>query len=120
MNNSITKDDALFFMHMVSYPKRPNRTSVFNQNNPYYKILDNRDSYEFLQFIKIYNYEKHILKERERQILDALYGVNEPKVTMKQAGLIHHISQERVRQIRQKAEWNIADSLMKQFKYVLK
>ncbi|WP_449354690.1 sigma factor-like helix-turn-helix DNA-binding protein [Virgibacillus natechei] len=78
--------------------------------------MDNQDSYEFQRFIKVYNAGKHVLKEREQQILDDLYGVTKPRVTLKKAGIPHNIKQERVRQVRHRAELKIVKSMLKHLK----
>lgn len=103
----ITSDDVIFFMDMVDSAKSPNFKPKFNRVKPYYKILDNPNSDEFLRFIKIYNKTKHILKERERQISDNIYGVHKTRATFKEACKPHNITPERVRQILYKAETNL-------------
>lgn len=100
MNSSIiTKDDALFFINMLKPPFNPNHVHGFYMNKSYYKILDDNTSDDFQRFIKVYNIERPVLKEREIQILDSLYGISKPRVTLKEASLMHNITQERVRQI---------------------
>ncbi|TMN23739.1 sigma factor-like helix-turn-helix DNA-binding protein [Lentibacillus cibarius] len=61
-----------------------------------------------------------MLKERERQLLDDLYGLTKPRMTLKEAGIPHNIKQERVRQLRHRAEITIVRDLIKQFKELAK
>ncbi|MFD2759857.1 sigma factor-like helix-turn-helix DNA-binding protein [Lentibacillus juripiscarius] len=119
-NKTITSDDAIFFMDMVNSAKSPNDIRGFYKRKSYYKILDEKDSDEYQRFMRIYNAEKHILKERERQILDDLYGLTKPRMTLKEAGIPHNITQERVRQLRHRAEITIVRNLVKQFKGIAK
>src|SRR5690625_566665 len=113
----ITSDDVIFFMDMVDSAKSPNFKPKFNRVKPYYKILDNPNSDEFLRFIKIYNKTKHILKERERQISDNIYGVHKTRATFKEACKPYNITPERrVRQILYKAETNLVRSLLNSVK----
>ncbi|GAB4074606.1 hypothetical protein GCM10028778_21090 [Barrientosiimonas marina] len=116
---TITSDDVIFFMDMVNSPRSPNHIPGFHQPKPYYKILDDPESEEFRRFIKVYNAEKHVLKEREQKILADLYGVTHPKVNLKEASAIYNVTPERIRQIRQKAERKITTSLLKRFKQEL-
>lgn len=101
---TITKKDADFFIEMTSnFDPISGENKYFNRNN-YYKILDKRESEDFQRFIRIYNAIKHILKERQRQILDELYGVYKPRMTLKKVGEIHGVRSSRIRRIRVDAE----------------
>lgn len=101
---AITKSDVDFFTEMISnFDLISGKSKFFNRNN-YYKILDKRESEGFQRFIRIYNAIKHILKERQRQILDDLYGVYKPRITLKKVGEVHSITSSRVRSIRVDAE----------------
>ena len=108
------RDDAIFFMGMVNSAKSPNHVPGFYKSKPYYKILDNRESAQFQRFMKIYIAQKYVLTVRERQILNDLYGFDKPRLTLKNVGILHNITQERVRQIRQYAERKIVNELMEQ------
>lgn len=116
---TITSDDAIFFMDMVNSSQSPNHVNGFYQMKPYYKILDYPDSDEYQRFVKVYHAEKHILTAREQNILSDLYGLINPRVNLKRAGDLHHVTPERIRQIRQKSERKIARSLYNQFKQEL-
>src|SRR5699024_828838 len=109
----ITRDNVIFYMDMVNSAKSPNFIPKLFKRKQYYKILDEPDSDEFHRFIKIYNKTKHILKDRERQILDDIYGVNKPRLTFKEACKPHGITQERVRQLLHKGELKIVRNLFK-------
>lgn len=111
----ITNDDVIFFMDMVNSAKSPNFKPKLYRVKPYYKILDDQYSDEFHRFIRIYNKTKHILKERERQILDDIYGVHKPRVTFKEACKPHNITPERIRQILYYAERKMVRSLLNSF-----
>lgn len=101
---TITQSDIVFFTKMTSsFDPITGENKLYNHNN-YYKILDKKDSEEFQRFIEIYNKTKHILKERQRQILDDLYGVYKPRLTQKEVSKVHQIGSSRVRKIRVDAE----------------
>lgn len=109
---NITEEDVDFFRDMVNLSRtiKPK----FYRHKPYYKILDDPQSEEFQRFIKIYNKTKYILNEREQEILDALYGIHKPRVTLKEASKPHNITPERVRQIVSRAERKIIRKLHRQ------
>lgn len=44
-----------------------------------------------------------VLNERERNVVEAFYGINQPESTMEEIGKKYGLSRERVRQIREKA-----------------
>ena len=44
-----------------------------------------------------------ILSERERQVISAIYGINQPTMTLAEVGMQMSITRERARQIRDKA-----------------
>ncbi len=44
-----------------------------------------------------------ILSERERQVISAIYGINQPTMTLAEVGMQMDITRERARQIRDKA-----------------
>lgn len=113
---TITRDDAIFFMNMVGSPLSPSFVFEFYKKKPYYKILDDRNSNDFLRFIKVYHIKKDLLTDREQKVLIDLYGIDHPRLTFKEASVPHNITPERVRQIRSKAERKIAYDLSKQFK----
>ena len=45
----------------------------------------------------------NVLNERERNIVEAFYGINQPECTMEEIGKRYGLTRERVRQIREKA-----------------
>ena len=44
-----------------------------------------------------------VLNERERNVVEAFYGINQPECTMEEIGKKYGLTRERVRQIREKA-----------------
>lgn len=44
-----------------------------------------------------------VLNERERNVVEAFYGINQPECTMEEIGNKYGLTRERVRQIREKA-----------------
>ena len=44
-----------------------------------------------------------VLNERERNVIEAFYGINQPECTMEEIGNKYGLTRERVRQIREKA-----------------
>ena len=45
----------------------------------------------------------NVLNERERNVVEAFYGINQPECTMEEIGKKYGLTRERVRQIREKA-----------------
>ena len=43
------------------------------------------------------------LNERERNIIEAFFGINQPEMTLDEIGTKYHLTRERVRQIKEKA-----------------
>lgn len=118
MDNEVTftKEDSIFFMDMVGSCLSPNYVPQLPHKKPYNKILKDRNSTEYKRFIHIYKAIRHILSERERIILDEVYGVNGVKSSLRVAGEKINISPERVRQIRNKAENKLAVGIVKRRK----
>jgi len=110
---SVSYEDAIFYMDMVGSVSSPNFKPKVNRIKPYYEILDNRESKKFQRFVKIYSNQKHILSERERNILDDIYGIFGDRKLMKEVASIHNITPERVRQIIYKSEGKITFNLKK-------
>lgn len=44
-----------------------------------------------------------VLNERERNVIEGIYGINQPECTMEEIGQKYGLTRERVRQIREKA-----------------
>ena len=44
-----------------------------------------------------------ILNDRERHVVEAFYGINQPELSMEEIGEKYGLSRERVRQIKEKA-----------------
>ncbi|ETI70555.1 sigma factor-like helix-turn-helix DNA-binding protein [Neobacillus vireti] len=100
--NKITRNDEIFYLDMIG------RNKEIHALNPYYKILEERNSDDFKRFIGIYTVMREFLSEREQIILNEIYGVNKQRVKLKAVGEMLNICPERVRQIRRKAEFKIA------------
>ena len=45
----------------------------------------------------------HTLNERERNVIECFYGINQPEMTLEEIGDRYGLTRERVRQIREKA-----------------
>ncbi|MBO7045781.1 MAG: sigma-70 family RNA polymerase sigma factor, partial [Prevotella sp.] len=43
------------------------------------------------------------LNERERNVIEAFYGINQPELTLEEIGAKYGLTRERVRQIKEKA-----------------
>ena len=50
------------------------------------------------------------LNERERNVIEAYYGINQPECTMEEIGHKYGLTRERVRQIREKSIAKLRDS----------
>jgi RNA polymerase primary sigma factor len=50
-----------------------------------------------------------ILNERERSIVEAYFGINQPELTLKEIGEKYSLTRERVRQIKEKAIRRLRD-----------
>ncbi|WML28344.1 sigma factor-like helix-turn-helix DNA-binding protein [Neobacillus sp. OS1-33] len=59
----------------------------------------------------------HVLSERELTILHALYGLNEERAQLKDVAESLNISPERVRQLRNFAEYKIIRALLVKLRY---
>lgn len=44
-----------------------------------------------------------LLNERERNVIEAFYGINQPELTLEEIGSKYNLTRERVRQIKEKA-----------------
>jgi RNA polymerase primary sigma factor len=44
-----------------------------------------------------------MLNERERNVIEAFYGINQPELTLEEIGSKYNLTRERVRQIKEKA-----------------
>jgi RNA polymerase primary sigma factor len=52
----------------------------------------------------------NILSERERNIIEACFGINQPELTLEEIGTKYGLTRERVRQIKEKAIRRLKDS----------
>ncbi|MFZ3580526.1 sigma factor-like helix-turn-helix DNA-binding protein [Virgibacillus sp. DJP39] len=111
--NELTRDEAIFFLDMVGSVKSPNKKTKSTRVKPYYSILNDRDSDDFKKFIDIYKSLKHILPERKQMIMDEIYGINKPGVSLKTVASSINITRERVRQICHEAEVAMAKEIVR-------
>ena len=51
-----------------------------------------------------------LLSERERNVVEAFYGINQPELTLDEIGAKYNLSRERVRQIKEKAIRRLRDN----------
>jgi RNA polymerase primary sigma factor len=51
----------------------------------------------------------NILNERERNIIEAFFGINQPELTLEEIGAKYALTRERVRQIKEKAIRRLRD-----------
>lgn len=103
-------------MDMVGSTRSPNVVPKMYRQKPYNKILTEKDSDNYKRFIAIYNAMSIALTERENTILNNIYGINNERANLKTVGEMLNISPERVRQIRNHAEYKIVRRLMIQLK----
>ncbi|TYS12979.1 hypothetical protein FZC78_22610 [Rossellomorea vietnamensis] len=94
--NRITEEDILFFVKMVKSP--------YGQPKGYYRYLKDRNSDEYKMFILAYLYFRKSLAERDREILDLVYCLNNDLLTLNDIGKRMNISGSRVSSIRNLAE----------------
>ena len=106
------REDAVFFMDMVGSARSPNDKHEYFQRKPYYKILERRDSVEFVRFSDIYRSLSPVLSERERRILNGLYGVDEERVATKKIAEQWGVTPGRIRQLRNKAEIKLVTKIL--------
>ena len=52
-----------------------------------------------------------ILNERERNIIEAFFGINQPELTLEEIGVKYSLTRERVRQIKEKAIRHLRDNV---------
>ncbi|WP_198023304.1 sigma factor-like helix-turn-helix DNA-binding protein [Virgibacillus sp. SK37] len=77
------------------------------------------DETEYKSFLYIYSHLKDILSERERFILDSIYGVSGEFLNDTQVAKILNISNSRVGQIRRKAERKLGKKLLELYDEVI-
>lgn len=112
-NIKLTIDDINLFLDLIRSRYGPNYEPGFFKVKPYIKTLKNKNSEESQRFIKVYNSVRHFLTDKESKILDELYGINKESSSLKDVALMFNISPERVRQIRNKAEFKLGGILVK-------
>jgi DNA-directed RNA polymerase specialized sigma subunit len=93
----ITKEDVLYFIYMRNSEK-------MGSSKRYYTILQNKDSEEYKRFINVYVKNKYVLPERERIVLDSVYGVNGTPLKLREVADVIKVTPERVRQLVYKSE----------------
>lgn len=113
---NITREDVIFFMDMVGSTLSPNVVPKMYRPKPYFKILMKKGSDDYNRFIGIYKVMIHVLTEREQIILNEMYGVDKESAHLKTVAELLNLSPERVRQIRNQAEYKIIRRLLVQLK----
>lgn len=108
----ISKEDALFYLDMIDSVLSPNFKPRIGQSKPYYPLLKKHDSEGYTTFIKVYQYFRENLEEREKTVLDLQYRINGKALTMNEIGKLFGISSSRVSQLRNKAERCIAQEII--------
>lgn len=105
IKTSISSEDSILFLEMTGWLGSPNYKQKLYRRLPYVKILKDFKSDERKKFISIYNDMKYLLLDKEIDILDRLYGVNNEKCSsLREIGEWLGVGPGRVRQIRNKAE----------------
>ncbi|MFC7322904.1 hypothetical protein [Halobacillus campisalis] len=108
--SNITKNDAAYYESMVGSGGNTSKKSLYDRC-PFYELLKDRNSEEYKMFIKVYKTMQYILLDREKLVLNKIYGVDcDIKILSKIAKEIN-VTPERVRQIRYKANVKILREL---------
>ena len=106
----ITKNDAVYYRDMVGLGEKKPK-SVQSNRSPFYNLLEDRNSHEYIRFIKVYKTMQYVLSEREKLVLNKTYGVDSDIEVMRKIAKEINVTPERVRQIRYKANVKILREL---------
>lgn len=113
----IGKEDVLFYLDMINSRYGPSYKPKFGKLKGYFKLIKNQDSKEYKTFVGVYKYFRETINEREKTILDLQYGLDGNALTMIQIGEQLGICDSRVGQLRNKAEYRIADEIKRYLDY---
>lgn len=97
---------------MINSPYAPNYKPKIGQSKAYYQILTKPSSDEYIKFIQIYKFLRNNINERERNLLDFVYGVNCEVVPSPKIGKMMRLSSGRIYQIRNNAERQLANQVL--------
>jgi DNA-directed RNA polymerase sigma subunit (sigma70/sigma32) len=115
MLDRVTKVEALFYLDMINSPGAPNHVSGFFVPKPYYKLLKNLEGEEYKKFLRVYLATKDVLTDREKKVLNCIYGINGTVYNLKDAAKLIGVTPERIRQNKSRGERKIASVLRKEF-----
>ncbi|AIF45114.1 hypothetical protein X953_01665 [Virgibacillus sp. SK37] len=117
----LERKDIINFLDLIDSQYSPNYKPQIGRMKPYWKLLkkENMDETEYKSFLYIYSHLKDILSERERFILDSIYGVSGEFLNDTQVAKILNISNSRVGQIRRKAERKLGKKLLELYDEVI-
>jgi len=104
-DNQITEQNILFYNEM--------RNSEYGKSKRYYELLKDMDSDRYKEFIFVYTSFRECLVEREKYVLDLVYGLNNEIVTLKEIGKRMGLTTSRVAQLRNKAERTLTKEMIK-------
>ncbi|MCP3027748.1 sigma factor-like helix-turn-helix DNA-binding protein [Halobacillus sp. A5] len=108
----ITKNDAAFYRNMIGLGiKNPQKS----KRSPFYNLLKDCNSEEYMRFIKVYKTMQYVLSEREKLVLNKIYGVDSEIEVMINIAKEINVTRERVRQIRYRANVKILRELNRRF-----
>lgn len=102
-DNPITEQNIVFYHEM--------RKSEYGKPKKYHKLFKERDSDGYRKFILVYTSFRECLVEREKYVLDLVYGLNKEFVTLKEIGKRMGITSSRVAQLRDRAERNLSNEM---------
>ncbi|WP_390216901.1 sigma factor-like helix-turn-helix DNA-binding protein [Halobacillus seohaensis] len=111
----ITKNNAAYYMNMIGFGKEAPQNSHSNRS-PFYDLLKDCNSEEYMRFIKVYKTMQYVLSKREKLVLDKIYGVDSEIEILREIAKEINVTQERVRQIRYKANVKISRELKRIFR----
>lgn len=105
----ITREDALYYVEMRGNER-------IHKAKRYYKLLNDRESFDYKRFVNVYLEHRTFLSEREKFVLDSIYGVNEIPMKLREVGTMLELTPERIRQLIYKGERKITTILLSKYK----
>ncbi|MBD8067797.1 sigma factor-like helix-turn-helix DNA-binding protein [Bacillus sp. PS06] len=105
----ISREDALYYVEMLGNER-------IHKTKRYYKLLNDRESFDYKRIINVYLEHKNYLSEREKFVLVSIYGVKEKPMKLREVGAMLELTPERIRELIQKGERRITTILLSKYK----
>ncbi|WP_064199054.1 hypothetical protein [Brevibacillus brevis] len=115
--NTLSKEDAIFFLDAIGSTYSPNTTYRFNKRSPYMEYLKDRNSEQCRRFLRVGEVLLVLVKnERKAIVLESRWGIYEDIITLEDLGVRLGLkSNESVRYLQKKCERELAKQLAGHF-----